>query len=73
MLPAHIITMYEQAGSGSGSRRAEQSRIINELFNRDEAGSLVMKAEKPVFRAFKDMNFNTTFCMIYFTVLVVWS
>jgi hypothetical protein len=55
-LPKHIVDLWYEEAQHQKNPREFRTRVINELFDRDSKGKLVLRTEAPFFTAFKQTN-----------------
>ena len=60
-IPTHIIDMLEEGKKDSKQPRKFKTQIINQLFNRDDKGRLIMQPHAPLFQAWKESHEKTRF------------
>lgn len=55
-IPSHIVDMLDKGSANAKNSRKWKTQVINQLFNRDGNGKLVMMPHAPFFTAWKETN-----------------
>ena len=60
-IPTHIVDMLTEGEKDAKKPRKFKTEIINQLFNRDDKGKLIMQPHAPLFQAWKESHEKTKF------------